>query len=316
MRRESRGKHLVLTERDLEIFRLLERYRYLNSEYLHAFVGGRSEKRFKERLGDLFHEGYINRPPRQWEFAEGRHSAVIYEAGERSRAILQSRQVGPSFPMTFLKDQTHRQFHHSVMINHVLAAVDLATYTVSGLALLGWSDILAKAPRTAREGSNPFAICGVLSDPTLERDGKTATSVVPDAVFGLRYNDAGAPKYRFFVLEVDRATMPVTRSSLRISSYQRKLLAYDLVLKRRLYRSLWGIPNLLILTVSTNAAHLQNLLGSAQSLGDFRSAFLFKAVGESQAAAPVLASQLVTLPWISAGDRKIDIFQADGNLSG
>lgn len=315
MRRESRGKHLVLTERDLEIFRLLERYRYLNSEFLHAFVGGRSEKRFKERLGDLFHEGYIDRPQRQWEFAESRHSAVIYEAGEGSRVILQSRQEDMPLPLTFLKGHAHRQFHHSVMISQIMAALELSTRTRQGLTLLGWGDILAKAPISARRGKCPFAIPCVLPNPTLGHDRKTASSIVPDAVFGFRYNDACTLKYRFFALEVDRATMPVTRSSFRASSYHRKLLAYDQALKRGLYKSLWGIPNLLILTISTDAAHLQNLLGPAQRLGDFRTAFLFKAIGESQAAGPSLVTNLVTLPWVSAGRRKIDIFQADGNPS-
>ncbi len=31
------------TERDIEIFKLLVRYRYLPSDYIHAFVGGKPE---------------------------------------------------------------------------------------------------------------------------------------------------------------------------------------------------------------------------------------------------------------------------------
>ena len=64
MRRFRTGKRIELTKRDIAIFRWLSRYRYLRSSYLHAFVGGKSETRFKERLGDLFHEG---RPGRIWQ---------------------------------------------------------------------------------------------------------------------------------------------------------------------------------------------------------------------------------------------------------
>src|ERR1700683_3784385 len=73
MHRTRTGKRIELTSRDIEIFRLLARYRYLSSTYIHAVVGGASETRFKERLGDLFHEGYIDRPERQWELAGCRH---------------------------------------------------------------------------------------------------------------------------------------------------------------------------------------------------------------------------------------------------
>ena len=37
------------TERDIEIFKLLVRYRYLPSDYIHAFIGG-NEKALVHRL--------------------------------------------------------------------------------------------------------------------------------------------------------------------------------------------------------------------------------------------------------------------------
>src|SRR5665213_4632156 len=81
MRRTQTGKRLELSARDIEIFKLLERYRYLRSTYIHAFVGGASEKRFKERIGDLFHEGYLDRPEQQWDYARARYLPVAYENG-------------------------------------------------------------------------------------------------------------------------------------------------------------------------------------------------------------------------------------------
>jgi len=90
MVRAPKGKRLALTPRDLELFRSLARYRYLRSTYLHAFAGGASATRFKERLGDLFHEGFLDRPARQWDFADARHSPVVYELGERAARLLGS----------------------------------------------------------------------------------------------------------------------------------------------------------------------------------------------------------------------------------
>ena len=43
MRRTGTGRRIELTARDVEIFKLLGRYRYLRSTYIHAFVGGAFE---------------------------------------------------------------------------------------------------------------------------------------------------------------------------------------------------------------------------------------------------------------------------------
>ena len=89
MRRKRTGKRIELSERDIEIFRLLDRYRYLRSNFLYAFVGGASETRFKERLGDLYHEGgYIDRPRQQWQFANCRSMPIIYELGDAGARVL------------------------------------------------------------------------------------------------------------------------------------------------------------------------------------------------------------------------------------
>ena len=87
MSRKRTGKRIRLTERDLEVFRLLTRYRFLRSTHLHALAGGRSDKRFVERLGDLYHEGgYIDRPKQQWQAINARYMPAVYELGEAHQA--------------------------------------------------------------------------------------------------------------------------------------------------------------------------------------------------------------------------------------
>ena len=51
------------TERDIEIFKLLVRFRYLPSDYIHAFVGG-NEKALSRRLNLLARKPnlYLARP--------------------------------------------------------------------------------------------------------------------------------------------------------------------------------------------------------------------------------------------------------------
>jgi len=54
------------TERDIEIFKLLVRYRYLPSNYIHAFIGG-SEKALSHRLNLLSRKPnlFLTRPTQQ-----------------------------------------------------------------------------------------------------------------------------------------------------------------------------------------------------------------------------------------------------------
>lgn len=87
------GKRIELTPRDIATFTHLRNDRHLHFTYLHAFVGGASEKRFKEPLGALFHEGCIDRPDEQWRFANCRYRPAVYELGNGGRRILDSRGV-------------------------------------------------------------------------------------------------------------------------------------------------------------------------------------------------------------------------------
>src|SRR5215470_9141771 len=92
MRRIKVGKRIELTERDIELFKLLNRYRYLRSTFLYAFVGGNSETHFKERLGHLYHDGgYIRRPEQQWQFANSRYMPVIYELDTKGEQVLRDQ---------------------------------------------------------------------------------------------------------------------------------------------------------------------------------------------------------------------------------
>ena len=150
MRRTPTGKRLELTPRDIEIFRALARYRYLRSTYLHAFAGGASETRLKERLGDLFHEGYIDRPSRQWELANSRYQPAIYESGEGAKRALHESGIPVDDHRTFLAETAHRQFQHSLMICEVLASIELASRSSPNLRFIAWPEILGRAPKTAR----------------------------------------------------------------------------------------------------------------------------------------------------------------------
>src|SRR5665213_503221 len=156
MHRTRTGKRIERTPRDIEIFRNLELYRYLRSTFIHTFVGGASQTRFKERLGDLFHEGFIDRPSQQWEFANCRHMPAVYESGHGAQRILRERGIERVEQVTFLAGTAHRQFLHSMMICEILASFELGIRGRPDLRFIAWPDILARAPAHTRASATPF----------------------------------------------------------------------------------------------------------------------------------------------------------------
>ncbi len=284
MRRTPTGKRIELTPRDLDIFRALARYRYLSSTFIHEFVGGASQTRFKERLGDLFHEGYLDRPSRQWEMAECRHRPVIHELGTGAKRVLEQQSVVEE-PRTWLGASVHRQFSHSSMVCETLASIELGTRLCPGVRFISWPEILAKAPATTRASPVPFRFPAPA----------TSCGVVPDALFGLEYLVGEAKTYRFFALETDRGTMPVVRSDQNQTSYLGKLGAYRNLISRHDYKSHLGIPNLLVLTVTTDNQRLEEIMRRLREQGDGAAAFLFKALADRERKLP--APHLLVEPW-------------------
>lgn len=288
MRRSRTGKRIELTPRDLEIFRTLARYRYLRSTYLHAFAGGASQTRFKERLGDLFHEGYLDRPERQWELASCRHQPVVHEIGAGAKRVLAEQGIVEE-PGTWLGAAPHRQFSHSLMICDVLASIELGSRTQPGLRLIPWPEMLSKAPAETRALVAPYSL----------RTSASTDAIVPDGLFGIEYADGERKAYRFFALEADRGTMPVVRSDGNQTSYLRKLTTYRDIISKDVHKSQLRVPNLLVLTVTTSRQRLNQIMARFQEQAGGATAFLFKAIDASELAVP--APRFLLQPWERAG---------------
>lgn len=84
------SKAAQLTARDVDIFRLLQRYRYLSADYIHAFIGG-NKKRLVERLNLLQREPnfYLARPGQQRQNYNANYRSLIYENDSRADRVLQ-----------------------------------------------------------------------------------------------------------------------------------------------------------------------------------------------------------------------------------
>lgn len=307
-RRTPRGKLARLTPRHLEILKLLHRYRFLDTNHLYALLGSRNTN-VRTALSDLFHEhGLLNRLPQRAFMRDPLYDPEIYELSDDGAALI-SQRSDSSEPATWLKQGRYGAKSlaaHNLTICHTVAAIEASART-SGLRFITCTEILARAPKATQNARQPFAIPASISH--LFPNGKVQRSdspVIPDAVFGLQYPNGS---FRCFALEIDRGTMPLTRSNLDETSYLRKLLQYREVLSRGGYKTHFGMTAtpMLLLTITTNARHLDGIKTLLRNLaGDnqWKRAFLFKAepsLGNFERA-PQPALSLLTSGWDRVGN--------------
>lgn len=312
MKRKRTGKRIELSGRDLEILKLLNRYRFLRSTHIHALVGGKSQKRFIERLGDLYHEGgYVDRPKQQWQAINARYMPAVYELGDAGREVLVRYDLAGQHVAPSAAGHRHlgRHFQHELMICDILSSIEIGVRANPMLRFICWPEILAspKMPEATRNSVLPMAMPVSIthSGPGARRLYRSDRPLLPDAVFGLEYTAGGKKQFRFFALEADRNTAPVSRASLRQGSWLRKILQYREIATRSLYKTVWGLPNLLVLTVTTGDRHKRNIMRLVDELtgGKGSTTLLFKTMPSlaSLERAPLAEPDILTECWQRTG---------------
>jgi len=202
-----------------------------------------------------------------------------------------------------------RHFQHELMICDILSSIEIGVSKDAELRFISWPEILAspKMPERTRYAAKPLAarVPVTYTPPSARKSHRTDRPLLPDALFGLEYSANGKKQYRFFALEADRNTQPIVRRNLHQSSYLRKILQYREIAARSVHKTLWGLPNLLVLTVTTSDRHRENIMGLVDELtaGKGSTSLLFKTLPSlaSPERVPVPIPEFLTGPWHRAG---------------
>jgi hypothetical protein len=121
-------------------------------------------------------------------------------------------------------------------------------------------------------GRNPFMLRAKLSDRGTVRE----VGVIPDLVFGLELGDGSQ---RNFMVEIDRGTMPVSRSDPDQTSFQRKMRVYLGAHAAKQHERQFGWRNFRVLTVTTDPDRIATMMTALRQIRVPRSAgpslFLF-----------------------------------------
>jgi hypothetical protein len=166
-------------------------------------------------------------------------------------------------------------------------ALELAARGRDDLRVLERSEILEDAPKSKRDRlvrlEASIRIGGVLKK----------NAVVPDALFGLRFNDA---KENYFMLEVDRGEMPVERyRNTQRTYFSKKMLTYYEANRQQRHMHDLGIENFRVLTVTTDRPRIEKMLIALDAItnGKGSNVFLFSD------RATLAASDPLAVEWVS-----------------
>jgi hypothetical protein len=299
---QPRVGRIVLTDADYLIFEAIDRHGPLPSHYLYEVAKHlrKDKSHLQNRLtefynGDAFGP-YLIRPPQQFAGFEARYQHIVYDLAPRARQALSERgTLGLHSP------RRTDPFLHQLMAACVGMSLEL-TAQKEGLRYIPREEILnhPKCPAVTRASKNPMA---------LQLPGAGGHQLVPDDLFGIEYPGVG---FRFFAVEIDRNTESIERRNLDSNTFGRKIAGYLTVLGQRLYQAHWGLPNLTVLTVTTNATHARNILDYIERLKEPRYADRFgfaydPSFGANWRVPKVLLSHLLDEPWVTvSGTKDID----------
>ena len=269
--RRSTPAAFQLTQRDLKILSHVARHRFLSSQHLARLDGG-SEQNLLRCLRILFDHQYLDRPytqlahvpvvgPRPMVYGLGRRGAQALRDhsahADRSDWTERNKRAGAKF------------IEHTLAIADFMVGLEIDCRERGDIKLLNERDILANAPERTQKSREPLR----LVVPGLSNK-IGVSSVIADGLFGLIFPDDTAA---YFLLEVDRGSMPVVRSSFDKTSFNRKLLVYWEAWKKKLHVEQFGVSQIRVLTITDSAKRVDNMLSAVGDItaGKGSNFFLF-----------------------------------------
>jgi hypothetical protein len=260
---------MQLTERDLHLLAQVGRHRFLSSAHLVALDGGSSQNVLR-CLRALFDHGYLDRPKSQLASMPLGPQAMVYGLAPKGARLLRDygHHLKGEGDWTEKNKRAGAVFiEHTLAVAGFMTALELCCRARSDLDLIREHEIVACAPEETRMAREPLRW---LAKPTHGRN--EVWSVVPDGLFALSFPDGTAS---YFLLEIDRGTIPIARHSLDHRSIARKLATYYEGWRAGRHVQQFGVKQMRVLMLTSSAARMSNMLSSVDEITGGRGSAFF-----------------------------------------
>lgn len=278
---------ITLTDRDAIILKALHKYRFLTTDHLQTLTQTESRWGMNARLRLLYDHKYVDRPKAQAAiFSHADKRPTVYALGNKGAALM-SERFGIIMPPSVYWTQKNRRvrerhIEHTLGISDFMIEIEAMCNAAPNLHLIDQAEILARSPAQTRRANYPFR----WRTQIMHKGERHDIMIVPDYVFGIRNDEQPAERNeRYFFVEIDRGTMPVTRRDMAQTSYLRKILSYADTFERSLALRRFNMTGFQVLTVTTSQDRIKNILNAIARLerkSFSAGTFLFKVKTDAQ----------------------------------
>ena len=248
---ERAGKSVafVLTDRDIEILRAVNRYRYLRTGQIKrlVFPENTTEQSARRRLKYLFHNGYLGRVMPFVRVGEG-SSETAYYVDKAGRDILQ--QAGEEIAAYATGGQVKHQFlDHALDISEFRVHLELALADHPTVEMHRFTaDFEVKTHTANAIGKRRYKLFDEVAHPVT----KESYVVYPDALIVLKGKGSLEQYQRLYFVEIDRGTEG-------LNVIKDKIIGYSLYLKQNVFAKFGKFKTFVVLLQTNSAKRAENI---------------------------------------------------------
>jgi protein involved in plasmid replication-relaxation len=289
-------RSMELTERDVALLAHVSRHRFLSSTQL-ALLDGGSAQGVLRCLRSLYDHGYLDRPKSQLATMHDQGpQPFVYGLGQKGARAL--REYGNRIDSRVDWSEKNKRagaifLAHTLEIADFMVSLELACRANGKITLIREEEIIATAPDETRSAREPLRWEAV----SVEQGRRERWTVVPDGLFGLVFPNETAA---YFLLELDRGTIPISRSGEDHRSIRRKLRTYYDGWRAERHLEQFGVKQMRVLTITSSQERMHNMVGAVRSITEGRGSNFFLFVDRETLA----ASGPLSVEWMSGkGER-------------
>jgi len=256
-KRQSGGVPFVITERDIEIMRAVNRYRYLKTSQIKRllFPENKAIDSARRRLKYLFHNKFLGRVTPFVRIGEGAEETA-YFLDKAGIELLQDSGEEIHFLQKQGGQVRHRFLSHALDISEFRLNLELAIQSHPVISLQRFTaDFEMKEHTKKAIGKKIYK----LYDEAIHPVNKKRYVVYPDALIILRGKGEYEKFQRLYFIEIDRGTETLSR-------IRDKVIGYSLYLKQKIFTKFGKFSAFKVLFQTNSEKRAENIRNALVNL--------------------------------------------------
>ena len=180
---------------------------------------------------------------------------LVYSITRKGANLITHHQPHPVAKITYYNKSTgYPYLEHTLTIADFGIALNLTIRDNENIDLIDSNELKINLPVKTQQKPKPYR----LHTPVIHQGSRISVGVEPDYILSLRLKNE--KQLAFFMVEIDRGTMPIERSNVRQISILRKLLAYQAIWQSKIHQQQLGWHSFRVLFIAASAERVANMV--------------------------------------------------------